>query len=371
MLAPVLTPHGRLLLAQVEDASALPADVADRLQEAFARGHGHGLLQLGASEVGTALPPVWGYWREFAARFVTAVCTLGETGDGGPPDVPALPQEELEAYAAASPPMTGAEYLTASVLHALWDALFAAFRLELSESKATIQIFLKGKSPAWNLVGRVHFNLAENRKDDDAPFAFLATYTTRLTAHAKAQHLPLGQALREYAGVANKGRLLSLLLPVQRGADQCSWLKTMVDSGEIFHPLRWTPAEAFQLLRDLPVLEAAGVVVRVPGTWRANRPPRPQVNATVGGKTPSGLGREALLDFRMEVTLDGERLSEAEIAKLLAVSDGLHLIRGRWVEVDREKLGRMLSQFQAIEKTAADHGLNPRQSRSPPAGHSA
>jgi hypothetical protein len=67
-----------------------------------------------------------------------------------------------------------------------------------------VQDFLKRRNPAWNLVGRVHFNLAENRKDADAPFAFLATYTTRLSAQAKAQHLPLGQALREYAGAANK-----------------------------------------------------------------------------------------------------------------------------------------------------------------------
>jgi len=50
----------------------------------------------------------------------------------------------------------------------------------------------------------VHLNLAENRKDENAPFAFLATYTTRLSAHAKAQHLPLGQALREYAARPTK-----------------------------------------------------------------------------------------------------------------------------------------------------------------------
>ena len=178
--------------------------------------------------------------------------------------------------------MTGAEYLTASVVEALWDELDAAFRLELAESKASVQDFLKRRNPAWNLVGRVHFNLAENRKDDEAPFAFLATYTTRLSAHAKAQHLPLGQALREYAGAANRPRLLSLLLPVQRAAEHCAWLKAMVDAGEIFHPLRWTPAEAFQLLTDLPRLEAAGVVVRVPGRWRANRPPRPQVERDRG-----------------------------------------------------------------------------------------
>jgi non-specific serine/threonine protein kinase len=35
----------------------------------------------------------------------------------------------------------------------------------------------------------MEFILAENRKDMEAPFAFLATYTSRLSAHGKAQHL--------------------------------------------------------------------------------------------------------------------------------------------------------------------------------------
>ncbi|MBI2150443.1 MAG: DEAD/DEAH box helicase [Acidobacteria bacterium] len=362
-LAPVLTPNGRVLLADADDAPAMAPDLFHRLEESFKRGHGHGLLQLGAAEVGTVLPSVFGYWREFGARYVTAVCTLPDSnsniGEGGaPPEIPLLPRQELESFASAAPPMTGAEYLTASVLQALWAAIDTAFRLELSESKESVQDFLKRKSPAWNLVGRVHFNLAENKKDDAAPFAFLATYTTRLSAQAKAQHLPLGRALSEYAGATNKSLLLSLLLPVQRAAEQCPWLKAMVDAGEIFHPLRWTPADAFRLLTDLPRLEAAGVVVRVPGAWRANRPARPQVTATVGSKTPSGIGTDALLDFRMEVTLDGERLSEAEIAKLLSGSDGLHLVRGRWVEVNGNKLARMLDEFRAAERAAAAGGLS-------------
>jgi superfamily II DNA or RNA helicase len=358
-LAPVLTPRGQLLLEMADDAPGLAPDLSSRIEKAFTRGHGHGLLQLGAGEVATVLPPVFGYWREFAARYVTAVCTLPDIGDSpAPTHVPALPHEDLESLVAARPPMTGAEYLTPSVLESLWAALDAAFRSELAESKASVQDLLARKSAAWHLVGRVHFNLAENKKDDEAPFAFLATYTTRLSAHAKAQHLPLGQALREYAGAANKARLLSLLLPVQRAAEQCAWLKAMVDAGEIYHPLRWTPAEAFQLLTALPLLEAAGIVVRVPGTWRANRPPRPQVSATVGGKAPSGLGAEALLDFQMEVTLDGERLTAAEIRTLLAASDGLHLVRGRWVEVNRKKLARLLDEFRAVEQAATDGGLS-------------
>jgi superfamily II DNA or RNA helicase len=357
-LVPILTPHGRLTLGQVDDSLPLDTELGHRLLDAFARGSGHGLFQLGAGEVGTALPPVFSYWREFGARYVTSLCTR-QDGDSYASEmhIPAPPDEELEPLALAAPPMTGAEYLTAKILHVLWHEINAALTIELSESKTSIHDFLKRRNPAWNLVGRVHFNLAENREDEQAPFAFLATYTHRLSAHAKAQHLPLGQALREYAGAANNEGLLSLLLPVQRASESCPWLKAMVESGEIFHPLRWLPGDAFQLLSDVPKLESAGVVVRMPAAWRASRPLRAQVTATVGGKAPSGLGKDALLDFHMEVTLDGEVLTRAEIGELLAKSDGLALLRGRWVEVDSERLSRMLDHFQKIERAAAVNGL--------------
>ena len=365
-LAPILTPHGRLLLATDETgASLLTPDLARRLQQSFSRGSGHGLVRLGAGEVGIAMPAVFGYWREFGTRYVAAVCALSSAAADpesdtatADPAIPPPPAEELEALAAAAPPMTGAEYLTASMLRSLWQEIAAAWQAELIESGLTIQNFLKAQNPAWNLVGRVHFNLAENRKDTDAPFAFLATYTTRLSAHAKAQHVPLGQALREYAGAANKERLLSLLLPVQRAAQQCAWLKTMVAEGEIFHPLRWTPAEALQLLSDVPHLEAAGVMLRVPIAWKAGRPPRPKVSATVGNTTPGAFGKDALLDFKMGVTLDGEPLTEDEVSRLLAGSDGLALVRGRWVEVDRDKLNGMLARFRQAEHTAAEGGVS-------------
>jgi len=203
----------------------------------------------------------------------------------------------------------------------------------------------------------VHFNLAENRKDSEAPFAFLATYTSRLSAHGKAQHLPLSRALAEFSDGKSQARLLSLLVPVQRAAERCEWLQSMVAEGEIYHPLRWTPADAFRFLADSPKLQAAGIVVRAPGGWPGGRPARPLVTASVGAHPPSLLGTDALLDFSMEVTLEGERLDAADIEALLAGGDGLHLIRGRWVEVDKKKLGRMLKRFHAIEKAAAHTGL--------------
>ena len=180
-LVPALTPHGHLTLTEDRDAQALDPELAQRLRDAFARGAGHGLLQLGAGEVETVIPSVFSYWRELATRYVTAVCTQPDLES--PPleaRVPMPSDAELDSMALVAPPMTGAEYLTATALHALWQELDSAFRRELSESKCGVQDFLKRRNPAWNLVGRVHFNLAENRKDEDAPFAFLATYTTRL-----------------------------------------------------------------------------------------------------------------------------------------------------------------------------------------------
>src|SRR5208337_989882 len=86
---------------------------------------------------------------------------------------------------------------------------------------------------------------------------------------------------------------------------------------------------------DEPVIgRRAGVVVRMPASWRGGRPTRPAVAATVGSNAPSRVGAERLLDFRVDVSLDGAPLTPEEIASLLAATDGLALLRGQWVEVD-------------------------------------
>src|SRR5450759_763575 len=252
-----LTPHGKLVFEDRGDAPDLDDRIALRLCEAFARGTGEGLWRLGAFEAGAALPPVFVWWRDFAARFVTALrrrpSDLEEpTGEAAPAGIDPPTPAELASLALTAPLMAGAEYLSPKSLRILWQALDAAFAHAFSAAGTNLQSFLAQCNPAWTLVGRVHFNLAENRRDPEFPFAFMATYTTGLSAAAKAQHLPLGEALRQYAGAKNKNELLALLQPVQRAAEKCDWLKLMVDEGEIFHPLRWGPQEALGLIRSAP-----------------------------------------------------------------------------------------------------------------------
>lgn len=350
-----LTPQGHLVLEDSENSPDLEDKIAARLIEAFAQGSGYGLMHLGAGEVGQALPPVLVWWRDFAARYVGGLCLrLSDTAFTVPPP----DGGELATLVLTAPMMPGAEYLNQDVLKALWEEVGIAFDSSLAAAGIDLQTFLKSLNPAWNLVGRVHFNLAENRRDPDLPFAFLATYTTGLSAKATTQHVPLGQALSEYSGAANRDKLLSLLVPVQRAAETCGWLKAMVDAGEIFHPLRWGVGEASRFLASAPELESAGVIVRMPATWRANRPARPMVAATIGAGVPSASGLNGLLDFQVDVTLEGEPLTEEEIAALLAGTEALVLLRGQWVEVDRERLERAMRQFKEAETLAAESGLS-------------
>ena len=81
------------------------------------------------------------------------------------------------------------------------------------------------------------------------------------------------------------------------------------------------------------------------------------MTGSVGGKPPAGVGQEALLDFQMAVTLDGEPLTESEIRDLLNKTEGLALVRGRWVEVDSERMRRMIERFKEIEHSAEVNGL--------------
>ena len=353
-----VSPSGRLRLLEDPDAPSLDPRPAKAIAAAFAGGTAAGLFHLGAIEVSSQLPPALGFFRDFARRFVARLCAIGDLEEQGAEIHVPVPPGVLDRLAGETPPLAGAEYVDTARLQTWWADLETFFREEIRRHRESVQSYLQAKNPVWNLVGRVYFHLAENKHDSDHPFAFLATYTTRLSGQARPQHQPLGQALKTLSG--DRAALLSLLAPVDRAAAASSLLKDLVDTGDVFQPLAWTPREAHRFLQDVPAFEAAGVIVRVPDWWRRDRPRRLEVSVTVGGKPPSTLGLDALLDFSVALTLDGEVISDAEWRAILAGVDGLALVRGKWVELDREKLREILGHWEEARR-AAREGLSFRE----------
>ena len=135
-----LTPHGRLSVEERDDGPDIDAAASIGLIDAFARGTGYGLVRLGAAEVGQALPPLFVWWRDFAARYVGALCLHASGVDAEAPrkaaDVPPPTAAELSSLVLTAPIMPGAEYLTEDVLLALWDEMERAFAASLAAARS-------------------------------------------------------------------------------------------------------------------------------------------------------------------------------------------------------------------------------------------
>ena len=231
-----LSPQGVLHWAS-NDGAKLKAAREKALAAAASESPARLLLCLATRELETPLPPCAAFWREFGGRYLQAFCHTPTPGTSV-----AVPSEsDLATLAESAPPMRGGEYLRAEVLSALWQALDTLAVSESSTTPGGPQEWLKAQNPAWNLVGRVTFHLAENKKNPVHPFAFLATYTHRLSAQARPQYLPLGNALREYAGAKNKEALLSLLLPCAGRRKKARWPANWLIPSGFFSPRRGSP----------------------------------------------------------------------------------------------------------------------------------
>ncbi len=353
------TPGGRIDVqpAQAEDDCALSSKTAGRIMKAFAEGRGAGVLHLAVAELSTELPPSLSYWRDVGRAFVARVCAGLDPTEPKSLTLPDPDPDELAALFEAVPPMQGAELLGTEVLRGIWSDAGTALAAKAEAYEDGVQGYLRAQGSVWHVVGRVCFHLAENKRDPEYPFAFMATYIHKVSNQAKPQHLPLGRALKDYAGARNRQKLLALLAPLSRAAEQSDFIRGLLDAGDIYHPLSWTAEEAHRFLSETALYEQAGLIVRVPDWWSARNKPRPKVSVTIGGKAPSVLGMDALLDFDVSLTLDGEKLTKREIEALLSASHGLVLIKGKWVEVDGDKLSQMLAQWRDVEREARAGGI--------------
>ncbi len=347
-----LTPAGHLRWAPA-DGAPVPPGIA-RLESAFAADWREALFTLAAERVDTHGSPAARFWQQVAERHLTALCHL--PAHETPIEVEPPAAADCAAWILSAPPMHGGEYLSEDSLHAVWSHLDAWVRETVQATDGGLPALLRARAASWHQVGRVCFHLAENRNDPERPFAFMATYASGFGASGRVKHLPLRRALQQYAGAKNRAALISLLSPIQQAAETCGWVRELVDSGEVYQPLRWTPDRAYRLLRNVPELEASGLSVRLPNWWRKR--PRPQVGVTIGGATPSMVGADAMVDFDVGVALGGEPLSRAELQTLLAGEGELVLLKGQWVEVDRERLREAIEHWEAVRELAGDDGIS-------------
>jgi hypothetical protein len=349
-----VTPAGHLLpSSKADEGPTLGPDVS-RALDALRGSAPSGLFELAARSFRGGLPSQLAWWRDLASRYLGEICHT-PAGTAHLEPVPAPPPSDIAELLLSAPPMPGAEYLTAELIAGFWTSLDEWVRRQAAAAGG-LEAFLEARAPRWKQVGRVCFHLAENKKDPAYPFAFLATYAPRLSGSARVRYQPLGRALQEFAGERDRKALVHLLTPVQKASEKSDLVRALVDSGDIYHALAWTPEEAYRFLQEVSLYEESGILVRLPDWW--TRRSRPQVAVRIGSESRSLLGADAVLDFRVETVIGGAALTEAEVRKLLAGSDGLAFLKGQWVEVDRARLSQALEHWKGLEDRFGKDGIS-------------
>ena len=176
----------------------------------------------------------------------------------------ALSEQDVESLLSAVPFALGAEHITEKWLQRQCDGLNEVFAREMGAYSGTVALYLAERSQNLRVPERVFFHLVEN-KDDEYPFAFLATYATR-DEKGTVRHMPLQYALTEYR--TQREKLLELLSCLNRAAEVSGLVAEFMESGEMFHMLRLTAAEAYAFLTQIEAIENAGILCRIPNWWK-------------------------------------------------------------------------------------------------------
>ena len=217
-----------------------------------------------------------------------------------------------------------------------------SFRDRRRDYDGTVEMYLTEKNQKLRVPERVFFHLVENKKDPDYPFAFLATYATK-GENGKIRHVPLKYALTEYQN--ERSKLLTLLACLNRAAEVSELIGGFMDSGELFHPLKITSQEAYTFLKQIEDIENTGILCRIPNWWKRDAA-SVSMAVSLGDEKPSMLGFDALISMKPKLMVDGMELTEEDVRLLLAQTEGLAFLKGKWIEVDHARLKQLLEDME-------------------------
>ncbi len=359
-LTAVITPDGTIQLEWMETDEPVGKGsrmLQDEIYRRFEEEPDSWLLYLSFSDQSVSLSPSLHFLRRFSGLFARGLSQTPELETLRHRVRVEIPDEEMTRALNTAPMMIGADYLNRDFLASVWEDLHRSFSRSIQGDRGSVEAFFRSFSPNVHLVGRIFFHMVEN-KTGDLPFAFLATYSTRVNRQGQSRHVPLKYALKEYEG--DPAKLLDLLATVHTAGKESPLIAGLIESGELFHPLAWTTREAFSFLKEIPIYEKYGILCRIPDWWKA-KGANAQVQVSVGEKAPSCVGLDAILDFKPRLLLGDLMISEEEARSLLDQSEGLAFIKNRWVAVDPERLQKALDAYEKFKQRVEEGGLSLRE----------
>ncbi len=286
------------------------------------------------------------FLHSLATRFVQSLSKTADIEFTREKTVITPTEDEIIDILHSVPYLIGLEFIKGDWIKSIYQSLSETFANEIGIYSGTVAEYFVEHNAKIKLAGRVFFHLVEN-KSDEYPFAFLATYSTGNAEDKKATHTPLKNALLEYKD--RNDMLLKLLSTVSKAAQTSDLISEFVESGELFSPLKFTSQEAYTFLKEIPLYEECGILCRMPDWWK-KKSNAFKLSIQIGDKKPSAVGLDALLSFNAALFFGEDKITEEEFKALLAQTSGLSFIKGKWVEVDHERLQSTLEAYEKAKE---------------------
>jgi non-specific serine/threonine protein kinase len=178
-----------------------------------------------------------------------------------------------------------------------------------------------------------------------------------MSSDGRILYTPVGRAFDASQSEAERRHLAGLLRPVDDAAKSLHWLQALIVEGDILRAQVWKPEQAHAFLKSLPTLDHHGIRSRVPDWW-TGKTAQVRAKVTLDAVPGERIGADALLSFDVALALGDEELTPADWKALLAANEPLVRLKGRWVEVDKEKIEQALAHWKKAALAAKQEGLS-------------
>ncbi|GAA3234862.1 DEAD/DEAH box helicase [Nonomuraea helvata] len=295
-----------------------------------------------------------GYFRELALAMPPA-CRTSRTER---PSADVL-REALEAFTdtLVRQALTEPLVVTPRTLHERWLAALTGDVPDCPDVPDLRRELEKWRDSVESAEGatRVCFRLLEPADTDDWRVELALQAADDPSLYVPAAHVWSGEKVAGLPGVPERELLAGLGRAVRLYPELDHALR-----GPRPSELALDTAGAFGFLRQAaPLLQAAGFGVQLP-RWAGRTKLGLKLTTRAKAQTAAtgqGFGMRELVDFRVELAVGGETISEAELAELARLKVPLVRVRGQWVELDDRQLKaalRAVAGSRTGEATASD-----------------
>lgn len=270
------------------------------------------------------------------------------------------------------PNLDGCEYLNVKWIKILWDNLQLHLNNSINTFNGNIYDYLSSLNKTFETPGNINFYLTiDENYNDTFPFTLMVKYDKCVhcinnSSFHSSDKFPLKNIFTEYEN--DPDSINYLLSPLYNLSLESDFIRNLIDSKEIFNPIKLSADNAFIFLNEISLYKKLGINCFVPDFYDEfsnsfsmlfnidnNITNSININKIEQSST---LNINSIIDFNINLMLGDKKISEEEIKKFLAQKEGLKIIDGKWIKIDHYELNKLLLLYSDLKNFSHSNNLS-------------